>query len=206
LLGLPSQRTVGKTKRAERSTVEILHAQPQIHIAQIRALYWEYLQWANARLNDEYGIDLDIAAMVEQDLLEIDKFLPPKGRLLLGHCDGQLAGTACMKTLDVAPGAIGEIKRLYVRPAFRRRGVGRALICRLLDEGRAIGYTRIRLDSARFMTGAHALYRSFGFHEIAPYEGCEMPEEYQIHWVYMERKLASGAPQDGDRDSGCGTP
>ena len=117
---------------------------------------------------------------------DLDKFLPPGGRLLLVRCDGQMAGIACMKGLDPET---GEIKRMYVRPANRRRGVGRALVRRLLAEAQAIGYRRVRLDSARFMVAAHALYRSLGFREIEPYEGSEIPKAYQAHWVYMERDL-----------------
>jgi ribosomal protein S18 acetylase RimI-like enzyme len=172
--------------RKPRPTIDILHAQPRVHAPQIRALYWEYLRWANARLEVEYGISLDIAAMLAQDMREIDKFMAPKGRLLLGYCAGQLAGTVSLKPLD---GATGEVKRLYVRPPLRRRGIGRALVCRLLDEARAIGYTNVRLDSAGYMSGAHALYRSLGFREIAPYEGSEIPQEFQAHWVFMERVL-----------------
>jgi GNAT superfamily N-acetyltransferase len=198
---MPVQRTVGETARSKR-TIEILHARPQVHAAQIRALYWEYLRWANARLNVEYGINLDIAAMIDADMRELHKFLPPKGRLLLGHWNGQLAGTACMQTLGAATGtpvSTGEIKRMYVRPHLRRRGVGRALLRCMLEEGHAMGYARIRLDSARFMTGAHALYRSLGFREIAPYEGCEMPKEYQPHWIYMERELDGDVSGSDDR-------
>jgi len=80
-------------------------------------------------------------------------------------------------------------KRLYVRPPLRRRGVGRALVSRLLDEARAIGYTSLRLDSAGYMTAAHALYRSLGFREIAPYAGSEIPKQFRAHWVFMERLL-----------------
>jgi GNAT superfamily N-acetyltransferase len=105
---------------------------------------------------------------------------------LLGRWGGQVAGIACIKQLS---DEIGEVKRMYVRPAVRRRGVGRALLSALLDEARAIGYRRVRLDSTRFMVEAHALYRSCGFHETEPYEGSEIPVEYQAHWIFLERDL-----------------
>jgi GNAT superfamily N-acetyltransferase len=166
--------------------IEVIQAQEHIHAPHIRELFWEYLHWANARLNEEYGIDFDIATMIEGDMVDLAKFLPPGGRLLLARSEGQMAGIACMKKLTED---IGEIKRMYVRPAVRRQGIGRALVSRLLAEARAIGYRRIRLDSTRFMKDAHALYRSFGFHEIEPYEGSEIPKEFQAHWVFMEREL-----------------
>jgi GNAT superfamily N-acetyltransferase len=169
--------------------IEIIQAQERVHLPRIHELFWEYLQWANARLNVEFGVDFDIAEMLEQDMVELGKFLPPNGRLLLGRCDGQLAGIACMRKLNKD---MGEVKRMYVRSTIRRRGVGQALLSRLLDEARAIGYQRVRLDSARFMKEAHALYRSYGFREIEPYEGSEIPNEFQVHWIFMEREMVQG--------------
>ena len=175
-----------KGKCTMGTTIEIIQAQAHVHAPRIRELFWEYLQWANARINEEFGVNLDIATMLERDMDELAKFLPPNGRLLLGRCNGQVAGIACMRKLGKD---IGEIKRMYVCPAIRRRGVGRALVRRLLDDAHAIGYPRIRLDSARFMKQAHALYRSFGFREIEPYEGSEIPKEFQVHWIFMERDV-----------------
>ena len=84
---------------------------------------------------------------------------------------------------------IGEIKRMYVRPQFRGKGLGRALLETLITEAKEVGYPVVRLDSARFMNEAHALYRSAGFSEIDPYPESEIPPEYQKHWVFMERQL-----------------
>jgi GNAT superfamily N-acetyltransferase len=78
---------------------------------------------------------------------------------------------------------------MYVRPHARNSGLGRALLNRLLEEARQVGYKRVRLDSARFMTSAHELYRSAGFHEIEAYEGSEIPQEFQNHWIFMEKLL-----------------
>jgi GNAT superfamily N-acetyltransferase len=152
----------------------------------VRQLFWEYLQWGNARVNEEYGIRFDIESWLEQDMLELDKFLPPHGRLLLAEYEGQVAGLACMQRIR---GDIGEIKRMYVRPAYRRKGIGRALVQHLIAEAREIGYPRVRLDSVRFMKAAHSLYRSVGFQEIEPYPESEIPEESRQHWIFMELQL-----------------
>jgi putative acetyltransferase len=64
---------------------------------------------------------------------------------------------------------IGEIKRLYVRPAVRRHGLGRRLVERALKEARRVGYRTVRLDTLREMRVAIALYTAFGFKEVAPY-------------------------------------
>ncbi|MBZ0294057.1 MAG: GNAT family N-acetyltransferase [Anaerolineae bacterium] len=153
---------------------------------QVQALFWEYLEWANQNLNKVFDINFDIAAIIEDDMKTLGKFMPPDGRLLLADVDGAVAGLACMKPLNET---ICEVKRMYVRPDFRGQGVGRALLQGLIDEGREMGFLTIRLDSARFMTPAHALYRSAGFQEIAPYAGSEIAPEFQQHWIFMEMPL-----------------
>jgi GNAT superfamily N-acetyltransferase len=80
---------------------------------------------------------------------------------------------------------ICEIKRMYVRPNFRKQGVGRAMLQHLIDEARAMGYGQMYLDSANFMQAAHALYRSMGFRTIEPYDGSEIPQDFQKHWQFM---------------------
>jgi GNAT superfamily N-acetyltransferase len=95
-------------------------------------------------------------------------------------------GIACLKALMKGT---GEVKRMYVRPQARKRGLGRTLLNELLEQAHQIGYERIRLDSARFMAEAHQLYRTSGFREIEAYEGSEIPKEFQNHWIFMERDL-----------------
>lgn len=167
--------------------IQIIIANQEQQVQPIRELFWEYLQWANGQVKENFGVSFDIAPMLEDDMQTLGKFMPPKGRLLLGYEDDQPTGIACLKLLT---DGIGEIKRMYVRPAARHRGVARALLNRLLEEARQIGYERVRLDSARFMRDAHRLYRSAGFHEIQAYEGSEIPKDFQDHWIFMEMKLA----------------
>lgn len=169
-----------------RNMIQIIIAGQEQHTQPIRELFWEYLQWANAKVEENFGVSFDIAAMLEDDMNTLDKFMPPKGRLLLGYVEAQPAGIACLKALT---NSIGEVKRMYVRPQARNRGLGRALLNQLLEEARQIGYERIRLDSARFMMEAHKLYRASGFREIEAYEGSEIPNEFQKNWIFMEREL-----------------
>jgi len=166
--------------------VRLITATKDQHAPQIRALFWEYLQWANAKVEEEFGVNFDIVNMLEANMQNLDIYMPPRGRLLLGDVNDALAGIACLKELTPE---IGEIKRMYVRPGHRKQGMGRALINRLIEESSRIGYKRIRLDSARFMTEAHQLYRSIGFQEINAYEGSEIPPEFQKHWIFMELVL-----------------
>lgn len=152
----------------------------------VRELFWEYLQWANANVNEEFGVNFDIEQMLEEDMLDLEKFSPPYGRLILAKIDDQAAGLACMHKIR---DDICEIKRMYVQRAYRGTGIGRALLERLIEDAKKIGYSKARLDSARFMEAAHALYRSNEFYEIDPYPESEIPEEFQVHWVFMERVL-----------------
>ena len=78
---------------------------------------------------------------------------------------------------------------MYVRPAARQRGLGGGLLELLLQEACTLGFEKLRLDSPRFMTGAHRLYRRAGFQEIPPYPGSEIPDEFQQHWIFMEKCL-----------------
>jgi GNAT superfamily N-acetyltransferase len=164
----------------------IIAVEPGQYIPQIRELFWEYLQWGNAGLKQEFGISLDMPAILAGDLRDLDKYMPPRGRLLLALTEGRPAGTLCLTSM--AP-KIGEVRRMYVRPAARKQGLGGGLLERLLQEASSLGFEKLRLDSPRFMTGAHRLYRRAGFQEIEPYPGSEIPDEFQQHWIFMEMEL-----------------
>ena len=164
----------------------IHQAQTEEDRVRVRELFWKYLEWANGRVNEEFDVNFDIETMLEDDMEELDIFFPPDGRLLLATEESRAAGIACLKRLRKD---IGEIKRMYVRPEFRGKGIGRALLEALVAEAKEIGYPTVRLDSARFMKAAHTLYRSAGFREIEPYPESEIPPEFQEHWIFMERRL-----------------
>lgn len=78
---------------------------------------------------------------------------------------------------------------MWVAPAFRRGGIAGDMLDRLMSVAEAAGYGSVRLDSPLFMTAAHALYRSRGFMDIAPYPESEIPDRYKSHWVFMERPI-----------------
>lgn len=89
---------------------------------------------------------------------------------MLATVDGQLAGCCALRPLDTVdyPNAC-EMKRLFVRPAFRGLRIGRLLADHILDMARLAGYSRILLDTLDDMESARALYQELGFQEIPPY-------------------------------------
>ncbi len=80
---------------------------------------------------------------------------------------------------------------MYVRPSHRRRGIGARLVKESILESQKMGFSEMRLDSARFMSDAHQVYRAHGFQEIPPYDGSEIPPHYRANWIFMRRDLAA---------------
>jgi ribosomal protein S18 acetylase RimI-like enzyme len=112
-------------------------------------------------------------------------YSPPAGRLLVVEGDGDLAGCVALRP---HAGGVGEMKRLYVRPTYRGRGLGRALINRVVAEATAAGYPALVLDTLPAMGEAIALYRSAGFAQTAPYTFNPVPGA-----LYFRKELAPAA-------------
>ena len=107
----------------------------------------------------------------EAELLALPgDYAAPRGALLLARVDEAWAGCCALRPLDSSdyPNA-AEMKRLYVRKAFRGFGLGRQLTEAILDEARRAGYSRVLLDTLDDMEAARALYEDLGFVEIPPY-------------------------------------
>lgn len=169
------------------STVQVREVILPDDLGDVRKLWLEYLIWGNEEMQSLYGVHPhNPQEAVEQDIELIDKFLPPYGRLMLAIHEGRICGLGSLKSINEE---IGEIKRMYVDPAFRRIGAGRAILEGLLLEAKKAGYKKVRLDSPKFMDKAHSLYRSFGFRDIEPYPEMEIPEEFKEYLLFMELDL-----------------
>jgi ribosomal protein S18 acetylase RimI-like enzyme len=141
----------------------IIAASSAEQIAQARELFLEYAASLGFSLCFQ-NFDQELAGLP-------GSYSPPQGRLWLAEYDGQLAGCVALRQLE--PGAC-EMKRLYLRPAFRGKGLGRVLTERLVAEARSIGFRQMRLDTVEpVMTDAVAMYRRLGFYEIPAY--CKNP-------------------------------
>lgn len=119
---------------------------------------------------DQLGVDLCFQNF-DAELAELPgDYSAPRGSLLLAYVDGTVAGCCGLRPLDSVdyPNA-AEMKRLYVRKAFRRFGLGRQLAEATLDQARAAGYHCVLLDTLDDMESARALYAEIGFVDIPPY-------------------------------------
>jgi putative acetyltransferase len=109
------------------------------------------------------------------------KYAPPRGCILFAESEGHVFGVVALRPLD---DHACEMKRLYVRPEARGRGLGVRLAREIMAEARRLGYAAIRLDTHESMLAAIELYRALGFREIAAYNGSPVPGLY-----YFERAL-----------------
>jgi len=164
----------------------IIQARTPEHIQQFQELVAEYKAWdieTSGKMGLSADILLDFGYRGGADEL-VAEFTPPNGRLLLASFDGQVVGCAGLRRLSPE---VAEMKRVYVRPAFRGKGWGRALVEAVIAAARLVGYRKLRLETATFMEGAQALYRSLGFNLIEPYR--EIPDVMKHLGVFMELNL-----------------
>ena len=118
------------------------------------------------------GVDLEYQGFAAELAALPSPYVPPQGALLIAKINGDTAGCAALRRLD---GQTGEMKRLYVRPAFRSWGLGKHLIGEVIQTARRAGYSALRLDTLPSMTAAQALYRALGFVEIAACNDRHLP-------------------------------
>ena len=116
------------------------------------------------------SVDLDFQDFNNELASLPGDYAAPRGALLLARVDGAVAGCCALRPMDSSdyPNA-SEMKRLYVRKAFRGFGLGRQLVEAILDEARRAGYSCVLLDTLDDMEAARALYEELGFQEIPPY-------------------------------------
>ncbi len=139
--------------------MKLIQASSTEDIQQARQLFEEYAAWLGINLCFQ-NFDKELAGLPGD-------YAPPNGRLFLADDGDEVVGCVALRKIG---NRVGEMKRLYVRPAFRGRGLGRALTEKLIAEAKQIGYASLRLDTLPGkMDQAVAIYRSLGFEEVAPY-------------------------------------
>ena len=147
---------------AAAPSIELRRADSVAQLGEAREVFREYAA--------SLGIDLCFQNF-DAELANLPgDYAAPAGQLLLAYVDGRLAGCGALRPLsDVDYANACEMKRLFVRPGFRRFGLGRLLAQALLDEARRAGYSAMLLDTLDDMEAARELYASLGFEEIPPY-------------------------------------
>ncbi len=139
--------------------LEIIQAKTDEQIAAARELFREYEAW--------FGLDLCFQGFEAELAALPGKYAMPEGRLLLAYSDKDLAGCIALRKLE---DDICEMKRLFVRVAYRGAGIGVSLIEKVIADARAIGYAKMRLDTYPPKMGkAVSLYEAHGFTAISPY-------------------------------------
>ena len=154
----------------------IIDADSPEYVEVVRALFLEYAESLGFSLCFQ-GFDQELAQLP-------GKYSRPQGRLLLARADGEHAGCVGVQP---ASADLCEMKRLYVKPAFRGRGIGRALAEAAIREAGAANYEAMRLDTVEpLMSAAVAMYRTLGFDEIQPYRPNPIAGA-----LYMELRLGN---------------
>jgi GNAT superfamily N-acetyltransferase len=138
--------------------MDLIHASTEAHFDEARRLFEEYAA----------SLDFDLGFQnFEKELANLPgDYAPPFGCLLLAFHEGNAAGCVALRRLEEG---VCEMKRLYVRPAFRGLGIGKTLTEAIIRQAREMGYNAMRLDTVATMSKAQALYTSLGFVDIASY-------------------------------------
>jgi ribosomal protein S18 acetylase RimI-like enzyme len=170
--------------------IEIVSAQAGKPLDHLIMLTQEYVGWMIAGIRERYP-ELDLQEFTsEHDYDDIRKkfpgeHIPPDGCLLVAMRDDEVCGCVALGRLTKN---IGEMRTLYVRPAYRGLGVGRKLAEASLTQAQQFGYSYIRLDTLAFMESALGLYRSLGFYDIVAYR--DISSSLKQHICFLELKLS----------------
>lgn len=167
---------------------EIVRATSAEHLAQFHELVGELMAWDSA-MSAQLGLDVDSIldflynqpGGIADDEAHVD--------VILATHEGRLAGCGALKHLS---NEVGKLSRLYVRPAYRGRGIGKAILDAILASAHARGFQSLSLETATFMTEAHSLYRSMGFQVTEPFR--DVPESLEDAEMFMTLRLGGVVP------------
>jgi GNAT superfamily N-acetyltransferase len=168
--------------------LQIIPAESEAQYRQVRDLLAELTEWDMSQV-ERLGLDAQKVLQfyyASGDQALPGEYAPPEGRMLLATYSAKAAGCAAFHCMT--PG-ICEIKRMYVRPEFRRLGIGRQLAQALIPEAREAGYGIMRLETTTFMDKAITMYLSLGFRTCEAYY--PIPESFRAITVFMELDLAA---------------
>nr|OQO28445.1 hypothetical protein B0A51_02994 [Rachicladosporium sp. CCFEE 5018] len=145
----------------KRPAFAITPATSPSDLSAIRTLFTAYTTWLN--------LDLTFQGFADELASLPGKYASPSGALLLARSTSTNEAIGCVALRPLGNDGICEMKRLYVSPAGRGLGVGKALAAAVIDEAKRVGYEAIRLDTLPTMGAARGLYKALGFDEIEAY-------------------------------------
>lgn len=157
-------------------------------VRRLEPLLGDYIQFVTDDLRRASGVSFDPDVLLTKTLAGLEKVIPPKGYTFVAEEAGHILGMAFVR--DSGPDAM-EIKRLYVPPAGRGRGIGKSLVGAAIDAARDRGATALRLDTTANLEAAIALYKALGFEERPPYPESDHYEDDVLgpFLLFMEKKL-----------------
>ena len=167
--------------------IEILPAESEFQYQQVRELLAEHIAWDTSQVG-QLGLDaqeaLDFYYASGDEVLP-GVYAPPEGAMFLATHTAKAAGCGAFHRMTQAA---CEMKRMYVRPEFRRMQIGRRLTETLIKAAKQAGYVVMRLETTTFMDKAIAMYSSLGFKACQPYYA--IPDSFRSITVFMQLTLA----------------
>jgi GNAT superfamily N-acetyltransferase len=165
---------------------------PKNHREDFIQLNIDYISWIANQVQERYGFDfvdtmgITVEEYIHSKYEEFTSIPEIDGVLFIVEYEGNVIGMGALHRYDANA---GEIKRMYLKPEYRGRGFGKKLLEKLVNTGRDVGYSSLRLDTGGFMDSAQHVYTKVGFRKIPEYAESEVPIPLRHHWLYMELKL-----------------
>ena len=172
--------------------MEFVPYSEEAHKKQFYELNFEYASWVAERYYQVHNIDLESVHgksnrdYVRDFLQDFTRVSSRNGIIYIIMNEGNVVG---MGALIKQHEGIGEIKRMYIQPAYRGRNLGKKMISKLIETGRELGFSKLRLETADIFETAVHLYHSVGFKDIDEYLGGEVSHSLGNTVKYMELDL-----------------
>jgi len=182
--------------------VEFIPINLNFHKSLLVDLNEEYLSWIADEMKKHYDLDImnvegtfqnnkieqkiPIRVYAKMSAEQLTSYIPPEGIYYILQIDEKVAGMGALRKMKMN---VGEVKRMYIRPDYREKGLGKALLQQLLRKAKEFRFSTIRLETGLFMTTAQYIYHEAGFREIDEYPETEVPPPLRPYWLFMEKNI-----------------
>jgi N-acetylglutamate synthase-like GNAT family acetyltransferase len=182
--------------------LEFIPINLNVHKSLLVDLNEEYFSWIASKMKEHYGFDIfNVGGTIQNNRIEqkaliriyaemsVERFtsyIPPEGIYYILQTDEKIAGMGALRKIKMN---VGEVKRMYIKPEHRAKGLGTRLLQQLLRKAKEFQFSIIRLETGKFMTTAQNIYHKTGFREIDEYPEIETPPPLRPYWLFMEKRL-----------------